>query len=98
MQGDIQQPALATGLDRRQAGYRLRAQGAVGLDPAQSPRALADQEAAVWQESDGPWVFQTVGDDLDVETLTLGLHGLRGERRTKQDKDTGQEGFHTGSF
>jgi hypothetical protein len=57
MQADVEQSALAAGIDLGHAGSGVRLEPAVGEDP-EPARPLGDQDPAVGQEGDGPGLFQ----------------------------------------
>lgn len=49
-------------VDARQAGHRCRVELAVGIDHAQPPGALGDQQAAVGQEGEAPGLGEALRD------------------------------------
>ena len=70
IQRDVQQPALAAGVDRRHARDRLGLEHAVP-DDAQAAGALGDQDVAVRQERHAPRMLEPAhhGDQLERRLL-----------------------------
>ena len=64
---DIEQPALTTRVNRRQAGDRLRHRLAVGADHTQPSRLLGDEHLPVGKERQAPRVHETFGHRHDIE-------------------------------
>ena len=71
VQGNVQEPSLAIGQDRRQTGDRLRLEMAIA-EPAQASRPFRDQGRAIREPGDTPGVLQIPGQHLQGPTLGLG--------------------------
>ena len=69
VQDHVEQASLAVPLNWWQAINRPLDQGAVGLDHAQAPRALGNQETAIRKEGDRPGVLKALGERLYTKTL-----------------------------
>jgi len=94
VQRDVEQPALAALVDRRQAGDRCR-HAAVAADQAQTPRLLADQHQAavreVGQEGERPGALEAVGDDRGAQRLDRQLGGPHGDDDRQAHQQAGGE-------
>lgn len=71
MQCNDEQTALALVVDRRQTGHRFGPQAA-RLDDAQAAGTLGDQPTTIWQEGDGPGVFESVEQCGHAEAMRFG--------------------------
>ena len=76
MQNDVEQPAQAHGVNRRQPGDRLRIEHAVA-DDAQPSGSLRDQDVAVRQEREAPRILEAFRYDRDFDLVALGVERPR---------------------
>ena len=88
---DVEQAALAFGLDGRNAGDRLGLECA-HFDQAQAAGALGDEDGAVGQKGQRPGVFEAADGTGDFDRAGFGPEGFRRGGAGKRDKQGGCQG------
>ena len=87
VQADVEQAALAAGIDLRQAAHRRPFEPSAGEDP-QATRPLGDQNPAVGQESHAPGLLEIEGQHLQA----VGRLGAAQDLLRPRDGRGGQNG------
>ena len=92
MNDDVQQAALAVGIDARQTRDRRGIELPARVDHAHAPAALGHQQAAVGQEREAPGILQARDEPDDAYLVLLGSNRLR-RRRRRGDQRADKQGM-----